>query len=150
MNGPADPAPRTIRARIHESAVRRVTRVYAATLGDIFAELLQNARRADAARVRISVERAVLEDIDLTGETHFTVTVADDGEGLLSARLLYAEDLGAARLLHCAVGDGELIVHTPNETRGRPGDTLRLAVDPANLHLFDAESGRRLEAMDDG
>ncbi|MYE58415.1 MAG: sn-glycerol-3-phosphate ABC transporter ATP-binding protein UgpC [Alphaproteobacteria bacterium] len=76
--------------------------------------------------------------------------VADGNEGLLSARLLYAEDLGASRLLHCAVGDDELIVHTQDETGDRPGDTLRLAADPANLHLFDAESGRRLEAADSG
>ena len=76
--------------------------------------------------------------------------VADGSEGLLSARLLYAEDLGASRLLHCAVGDDELIVHTQDETGDRPGDTLRLAADPANLHLFDAESGRRLEAADSG
>ncbi|MDE0406868.1 MAG: sn-glycerol-3-phosphate ABC transporter ATP-binding protein UgpC [Alphaproteobacteria bacterium] len=76
--------------------------------------------------------------------------VADGSEGLLSARLLYAEDLGASRLLHCAVGDDELIVHTQDETGDRPGDTLSLAADPANLHLFDAESGRRLEAADSG
>ena len=76
--------------------------------------------------------------------------VADGSEGLLSARLLYAEDLGASRLLHCAVGDDELIVHTQDETEDRPGDTLRLAADPANLHLFDAESGRRLEVADSG
>ena len=75
--------------------------------------------------------------------------VADGSEGLLSARLLYAEDLGASRLLHCAIGDDELIVHTPDETGDRPGDNLRLAADPANLHLFDADSGRRLEAIDD-
>jgi len=41
---------RTIRARIHESAVKRVTRIYAATLSDIFAETLQNGRRAGGAR----------------------------------------------------------------------------------------------------
>ena len=76
--------------------------------------------------------------------------VGDGNEGLLSARLLYAEDLGASRLLHCAVGDDELIVHTQDETGDRPGATLRLAADPANLHLFDAESGRRLEAADSG
>ena len=80
---------------------------------------------------------------------HLTV-VADSSGGLLSARLLYAEDLGASRLLHCAVGDDELIVHTQDETGDRPGDTLRLAADPANLHLFDAESGRRLEAVGGG
>ncbi len=74
--------------------------------------------------------------------------VADGGEGLLTARLLYAEDLGASRLLHCAVGDDELIVHTQDEAGDRPGDMLQLAADPENLHLFDAESGRRLEAVD--
>ena len=46
---------RTIRARIHESAVKRVTRIYAATLADIFAETLQNSRRAGAVRVHITV-----------------------------------------------------------------------------------------------
>ena len=49
------PMNRTIRARIHESAVKRVTHIYAATLADIFAETLQNSRRAGATRVRISV-----------------------------------------------------------------------------------------------
>ena len=88
MNGPADPAPRTIRARIHESAVRRVTRVYAATLAEIFAELLQNTRRAGATRVRISVERAVAGDADSTDETQFAVTVADDGTGIADPAVL--------------------------------------------------------------
>ena len=74
--------------------------------------------------------------------------VGDGSEGLLSACLLYAEDLGASRLLHCAVGDHELIVHTQDEAGDRPGDRLRLAADPANLHLFDAQSGRRLEEVD--
>ena len=36
----------TIRARIHDSAIRRVTRTFAATLADIFTETLQNSRRA--------------------------------------------------------------------------------------------------------
>ena len=75
------------------------------------------------------------------------LAVVADG-GLLSARLLYAEDLGASRLLHCAVGDHELIVHTQDEVGNRQGDMLRLAAGPANLHLFDAESGRRLKAVD--
>ena len=74
--------------------------------------------------------------------------VGDGSEGLLSASLLYAEDLGASRLLHCAVGDHELIVHTQDEAGDRAGDRLRLAADPANLHLFDAQSGRRLEEVD--
>ena len=73
---------RTIRARIHESAVKRVTRIYAATLADIFAETLQNSRRAGATRVRISVSAAT------AGGTPLTVTIADDGAGIADPAVL--------------------------------------------------------------
>ena len=76
---------RTIRARIHESAVKRVTRIYAATLADIFAETLQNSRRAGATRVRISVSATAArqnETAAATGEPPLTVTVSDDGSGI--------------------------------------------------------------------
>ena len=46
---------RTIRARIHESAVKRVTRIYAATAAEILAEILQNSRRGGATRVRVTI-----------------------------------------------------------------------------------------------
>ena len=88
MTGPADPAPRTIRARIHESAVRRVTRTYAATLAEIFTELLQNARRAGATGVGISVERAAAGENVPDGETQFAVAVADDGGGIADPAVL--------------------------------------------------------------
>ena len=88
MSVPVHPAPRTIRARIHESAVRRVTRAYAATLAEIFAELLQNARRANAARVGISVERAAAGENAPDGETQFAVAVADDGGGIADPAVL--------------------------------------------------------------
>ncbi len=65
----------TIRARIHDSAIRRVTRTFAATLADIFTETLQNSRRAGATRVRV----AVAGPAD-TGP--LTVTVTDDGAGI--------------------------------------------------------------------
>ena len=82
---------RTIRARIHETAVKRVTRIYAATLADIFAETLQNSRRADAARVRISVSAPTCDPADNTqgtGETPLTVTVSDDGAGIADPAVL--------------------------------------------------------------
>ena len=75
---------RTIRARIHETAVKRVTRIYAATLADIFAETLQNSRRAGAARVRISASASTVT----TGETPLTVTVSDDGAGIADPAVL--------------------------------------------------------------
>ena len=82
---------RTIRARIHESAVKRVTRIYAATLADIFAETLQNSRRADAARVRISVSASTArpdETAPEVGETPLTVTISDDGAGIADPAVL--------------------------------------------------------------
>ena len=82
---------RTIRARIHESAVKRVTRIYAATLADIFAETLQNSRRAGAARVRISVAAPIARPDEIaatTGETPLTVTISDDGAGIADPAVL--------------------------------------------------------------
>ena len=82
---------RTIRARIHETAVKRVTRIYAATLADIFAETLQNSRRADATRVRISVSAPASRPEGTapeTGETPLVVTVTDDGAGIADPAVL--------------------------------------------------------------
>ena len=81
----ASTPPETIRARIHDSAIRRVTRIYASTLSDVMTEALQNSRRADATRVRIAV--ASLAD-QLSGEPRFTVTIADDGAGIADPAVL--------------------------------------------------------------
>ena len=82
---------RTIRARIHESAVKRVTRIYAATLADIFAETLQNSRRAGAARVQISVSSPTARPDEIaatTGDAPLTVTISDDGAGIADPAVL--------------------------------------------------------------
>ena len=81
----ASTPPRTIRARIHDSAIRRVTRIYASTLSDVVTEALQNSRRADAAQVRIAV--GTLADPS-SGEPHFSVTIADDGSGIADPAVL--------------------------------------------------------------
>ena len=78
---------RTIRARIHETAVKRVTRIYAATLADIFAETLQNSRRAGAARVRIAVAGLPGRAPEPRGP-QFSVTVSDDGAGIADPAVL--------------------------------------------------------------
>ncbi len=144
---------RTIRARIHETAVKRVTRIYAATLADIFAETLQNSRRAGATRVRISVAAArAHETAAIAGETPLTVTVSDDGSGIADPAVLLsfgengwddalvrredAAGFGFASLArrNCAVSsrprspDGEIL----------PG--WRVALQPAHF-LGEADAG---------
>ena len=81
----ASTPPRTIRARIHDSAIRRVTRIYASTLSDVMTEALQNSRRADATQVRIAV--GTLAD-QSSGEPRFSVTIADDGSGIADPAVL--------------------------------------------------------------
>ena len=81
------PAAATIRARLHESAVKRVTRTYAATIAEIFVEELQNSRRGDATGVLISLSRPA-EQATRTGETKCIVTVADDGVGIADPAVL--------------------------------------------------------------
>ena len=91
MNDIATTLPATIRARIHDSAVKRVTRIYASTLSDAIVETLQNSRRAGATRVRIAVGTIAgqpEEDAPDTGETRLTVTIADDGSGIADPAVL--------------------------------------------------------------
>ena len=85
MTHAANPPAATIRARVHDSALKRVTRFFASTLYEIFVETLQNARRAGATRVRVTVAAAVGRPTDCAPEpskTPLTVTVTDDGVGI--------------------------------------------------------------------
>ena len=75
-----DTATMPIRARVHDGAIRRVTRMYAAGLADIFTETLQNSRRSGATRVRVTVGGP--------GIGPLTVTVADDGAGIADPAVL--------------------------------------------------------------
>lgn len=73
------PLPKRVRARIHEGALHRVTRMYTARLADVFTEALQNSRRAGATRVRVAIEEAAGAQ---------AVTVTDDGAGIADPAVL--------------------------------------------------------------
>ena len=47
----------SIRARVDDAALEKMSRMFSAALSDIFVELLQNARRAGAFRVNVTVEQ---------------------------------------------------------------------------------------------
>ena len=85
------PPAATIRARVHDSTLKRVTRFFASNLHDIFTETLQNARRAGATRVRVTVGKLTGRPFDYapeSSETCLTVTVADDGAGIENPAVL--------------------------------------------------------------
>jgi len=67
-------------------------------------------------------------------------------DGGIAARVTDAEYLGADTVLACAVGATTLLARLPGRVALAAGTKVHLAVD-APLHLFDIETGRRIDAV---
>jgi sn-glycerol 3-phosphate transport system ATP-binding protein len=67
-------------------------------------------------------------------------------DGPLEFDIELAEPLGADTLLHGRFGAARemVTVRQDGHVRAQLGEKLRYAIDPARLHLFDSESGRRI------
>ena len=76
--------PASIRARVHDGAIDRVTRFFNATLADAFVELIQNARRAGATRLQVVTD--AVPEAEASGGIRVTVT--DDGNGIADPAVL--------------------------------------------------------------
>ncbi len=134
----------TIRARIHDSAIKRVTRTFAATIGEVFSETLQNSRRAGTTRVRV----AIAGPAD-TGP--LTVTVTDDGAGIVDPSVLlsfgengWSEDLvrredAAGMGMLSLARRGCTVSSRSRATSGDPAPGWRVELLPAHF-LGDAEA----------
>ena len=70
-----------------------------------------------------------------------------DPGGSLEATVVIVEALGAEAHVICRLHDDTRLVVRQEAGRHRPeiAEGVRVAVDPAGVHLFDGESGRRLE-----
>ena len=66
-----------------------------------------------------------------------------DAHGL-EAEVIAAEYLGADTILTCRLGEEILALRAGGQLPHAAGQAVRIAADPAALHLFDAQSGRRL------
>jgi multiple sugar transport system ATP-binding protein len=109
-------------------------------------------------RVIVGVRPEALDDAGLEPDV--------PGDRVLEATVDLVESLGAELMVHVAVtgvsdaGDGlddvaehwtavvgragRAVARLSTRSRVRPGDAVKLAVDPAGLHLFDATSGASL------
>jgi sn-glycerol 3-phosphate transport system ATP-binding protein len=66
-------------------------------------------------------------------------------DGPLALRIELLERLGADTILHGRLSDGvRMTARTPAYFAPALGDTARFAIRPERIHLFDAETGRRL------
>jgi sn-glycerol 3-phosphate transport system ATP-binding protein len=74
------------------------------------------------------------------------LTIVAPGTAGLQARVDFVEELGSGRLYHLLVEDLPLTVLSPDKHALRDGDAVGVTVRPDALHLFGAESGRRIDA----
>ena len=121
-----------VRARVHPDALKRVTRMYGATFPEMVAELLQNARRANASHVTIT-----LKD---TGAERTHVTIEDDGDGIADPQVLlsFGENGWDDKLVERedAAGMGILSLGRVGacvRSRTENGDGWRITLDPAHF-----------------
>ncbi|MSU89381.1 sn-glycerol-3-phosphate ABC transporter ATP-binding protein UgpC [Rhodobacteraceae bacterium 2CG4] len=68
-------------------------------------------------------------------------------QGLMTGQVVISEYTGSGSLLHVEVaGVGTMLVLSEGQEGPRPDDTVYLAIDPGNVHMFDADGlARRAE-----
>ena len=76
---------------------------------------------------------------------HFKIV--EDGDGAIQIKVDHVETLGADTLVHGHAGEDNtfLTVRLPDIHHFQKGKVLQLAVPPEKLHLFDKETGKRIE-----
>ena len=71
------------------------------------------------------------------------VVATGPAEGLVvEAEVTLVEPQGPDALVYVRLGAHEIIAKSDARILPRPGATVRLAADPADLHLFDPDTGR--------
>jgi multiple sugar transport system ATP-binding protein len=74
---------------------------------------------------------------------HIEVTVAENRP---RAEVGVVEPMGNEQIVYVTLSGGDkLVAVAPPEAVIRPGDTVSIDVRPEGVHLFDAESGKRIE-----
>ena len=76
-----------------------------------------------------------------TRPEHFTLAGESDG---IESRVLVVEPTGAETLVVCELGGGEVQVLFRERHAFKPGQSIHLRPAAEQAHLFDVESGRRL------
>ena len=108
----------------------------AATVGAQGLELVGGGALPLPADVRSSPGQKI--DVGLRAED---LSIADEG---LAGKVEVTEALGSETFVHVETAAGALIVRAPARVVPRRGDTVRVQVDAASLHLFDGETGKNL------
>ncbi|HVL70705.1 MAG TPA: TOBE domain-containing protein, partial [Beijerinckiaceae bacterium] len=69
------------------------------------------------------------------------LTLAEPGAGRPTALVQAVEQLGAETILTAALDGTPIALRAPRDLRAAPGERIGLAAAPADLHLFEPETG---------
>ena len=73
------------------------------------------------------------------------ILLADDPAAGLTGRIDLIDELGGSRIAYCQVADKEFSVVLPRGSRDAESGEVVMQFPAAALHLFDAQTGKRLE-----
>jgi multiple sugar transport system ATP-binding protein len=99
-----------------------------------------DASVADPTKPTIEVEAAVVEELGSATHVIFPIDAAPVDVAAVRA----ASDEGETAVLLASDNRALFTAELPESTPARPGSRIRLALDPARFHFFDASTGERV------
>ena len=111
--------------------------------------------RVEASRIAIgSTLVPAPQGAPLAGEVVLGVrpedlVLAPDGAGALEAKLEVIEPVGNEIFLNLRHDDRAIVMRVPPQELPETGSTLRIAIKPDRVHLFDAKTEQRIDAAHD-
>ncbi|MDO1582858.1 ABC transporter ATP-binding protein [Rhizobium oryzicola] len=97
------------------------------------------------AQIRTGRETALEGRQVIVGVRPEHFSTAADASLALNVKVQVVEPLGSDTLVHFAIGNETMTARMSPETRPEAGAQIRVGVDPAKVHLFDAVSERVLD-----
>ena len=74
------------------------------------------------------------------------IQVSGDGENRPKAEVGVVEPMGNEQIVYVTLSGGDkLVAVAPPQDLIKPGDIVSINVRPEGVHIFDAESGRRID-----
>ena len=132
---------------------RPASRFVAGFIGSPPMNLVEGSVNVDGAFVPASQPSTAvpLDRRDLSGRKVLfglrpeAVHLVPAGTGQTVAQVEFVEELGASRVVHLEWAGQQLFVLLSEPARFTPGAAAGLAIAPQDVHLFDVDSGQRLD-----
>ncbi len=110
--------------------------------------LMKTRATAEGTAIVGAEEHILLADVGRTfviGVRPEDITLAESGG--VPATLAASDYLGADTILATRIADQEVLVRVPGHATAIPGEKVRLLWESEKMHVFDAESGERVEGV---